>query len=67
MKVKNGMENFKFKCAECKTIKDCKHAFGIYWAYRSHMGQGCDLQFAYKRERRALPPPTRKLEQRTMI
>ena len=55
-------------CKDCKTKADCKHAFGMYWAYKSNMGQGCDHPFAYNPppKRTPLPLPTRKLIQRTL-
>lgn len=44
-----------FRCADCKTAKDCKAAFGRYWLQRSSGGVGCSRPFAYaKPERREL-------------
>lgn len=37
------------KCSNCKTIAECKFAFGKYWADKSGGGVGCKHPFA--------PPP----------
>ena len=37
------------KCAVCKTVAECKFAFGKYWAGKSGGGVGCDHPFS--------PPP----------
>lgn len=44
------------KCAECKAMADCKHAFGIYWAYKSNMGTGCKYPFKGWSHKAPLPP-----------
>lgn len=45
------------KCAECKTIADCKQAFGKYWPEKSSNGTGCEHPFAYDRPKRKVLPP----------
>lgn len=51
------------KCAECKVIADCKHTFGIYWAYKSNMGTGCKYPIKGW-SHKAPPPPMRPREVR---
>lgn len=33
------------KCSECKTVQDCKQAFGIFWREKSRGGEGCTHPF----------------------
>ena len=37
------------KCAVCKSVAECKRAFGKYWADKSGGGEGCNHPFS--------PPP----------
>lgn len=56
--------NLKYHCAECKTVADCKGAFGKFWSARSRGGQGCNTPFAYTPLRDIitgnLPPSSKK-------
>ena len=37
---------FKSTCRTCRSIEDCKHAFGKYWVDKSSGGIGCMHPFA---------------------
>ena len=38
--------SFKATCRTCRSIEDCKHAFGKYWVDKSGGGIGCMTPFA---------------------
>ena len=38
--------SFKAICRTCRSIEDCKHAFGKYWVDKSSCGIGCMHPFA---------------------
>ena len=42
-----AVSTLPFRCADCKTVADCKIAFGKYWLERSQGGIGCNHPFAY--------------------
>jgi len=48
----DAISAFPFRCADCKTIGDCRTAFGKYWQDKSHGGIGCAHPFAYAKPER---------------
>lgn len=46
-----------FRCADCKSVSDCKQAFGRFWGGKSLGGVGCNHPFSYQTTIKARPRP----------